>query len=418
MRSRPICHKIVIKMTGDCHLAETILRRGNRSVTRVSSGVMRAMGFNEEWTMKRTMIMASLAGLVAATSMSAAVAQPEPRGRLHFDWAFHDSDQTELANGHRMRRARIGVDGSIDDDWSYKSEVDFSENGVSFQDAYIAYDGFGAGSLRIGHIKAPYGMDNLTSSNHTQFMERSLPTAFVPGRLMGVSLDRHEDSYGFSTMLMGQPLETNDTRVATDSDESFGLAGRFYLTPMRGEESALHLGVAATVEDAPETTNETYRFRARPESRVTGDRFVDTGDIGNRSGLQRLALEAAWQAGPVVLQSEYMTVSATGDDGAPDYDFDGFYAQGSYTFGGRKSYRGGAFRNAGVGAWELSLRYSNINLNDGAILGGEEDNITLGLNYYPAENVRLMANYVSVDSEVAGGSDDPGLFLIRTQISF
>lgn len=368
--------------------------------------------------MKRTMMTASLAGLIAATSMSAAVAQPEPRGRLHFDWAFHDNDRSELGDGHRMRRARIGLDGSIDDDWSYKSEVDFSENNVTFQDAYIRYDGFGVGSVRIGHIKAPYGMDNLTSSNHIQFMERSLPTTFAPGRLIGVSLDRHEESYGFSTMLMGEPLETNDTRSATGVDESFGLAGRFYFTPMRGEESVFHLGVAVTAEDAPETTNETYRFRARPESRVTGIRLVDTGDIGNRSNLQRLAVEAAWQAGPVVFQSEYMSVSTTGNGNAPDYDFDGFYAQGSYTIGGRKSYRGGAFRSAGVGAWELALRFSNINLNDGAILGGEEDNITLGLNYYPTENVRLMANYVSVDSERAGVSDDPGIFLIRTQISF
>lgn len=369
--------------------------------------------------MKRVTMAGSLISLIVATGMSAtAMAEPDPSGRLHFDWAFHDSDQSELGDGHRVRRAWLGLSGDVEDDWGYKIDINFAENSVDFQDAYIRYDGFGAGSLRIGHIKAPLGMDNLTSSNHTQFLERSLPTAFAIGRVVGVSLDRHEDNYGFSGMLLGQPLGTNANRSATGGDEGFGLAGRFYFNPVRGDNSVLHLGLAASTEDAPSSTNETLRFRARPESRPTGVRLVDTGDITNRDALHRAALEAAWQTGPMVFQSEYMTVSALGNDGAPDYDFDGFYAQGTWVFGGSKRYSNGAFKSPGTGAWELALRYSNINLNDGAIQGGEEDNITLGLNYYPADNVRLMANYVSVDSERAGVSDDPGIFLIRTQISF
>lgn len=64
------------------------------------------------------------------------------------------------------------------------------------------------------------------------------------------------------------------------------------------------------------------------------------------------------------------------------------------------------------------MRFSNIDLDDGAIRGGTQDNITLGINYYPRSNVRFMANYIMTDSERDGASDDPNILLLRTQVAF
>ncbi|MFA7593686.1 MAG: porin, partial [Thiohalobacteraceae bacterium] len=62
--------------------------------------------------------------------------------------------------------------------------------------------------------------------------------------------------------------------------------------------------------------------------------------------------------------------------------------------------------------------YSNLNLNDGVVTGGEMDNWTLGVNYYMNANARLMFNYIGVDTDDNADNDDPGIFLMRAQLDF
>ncbi|MEA3232871.1 MAG: porin, partial [Thermodesulfobacteriota bacterium] len=65
----------------------------------------------------------------------------------------------------------------------YKLEIDFSD-AESIKDEWIRFTGNEA--LIFGHMKEPFSLENLTSSTHTAFMERSLPTrAFSPGRNFG-----------------------------------------------------------------------------------------------------------------------------------------------------------------------------------------------------------------------------------------
>ena len=77
-------------------------------------------------------------------------------------------------------------------------------------------------------------------------------------------------------------------------------------------------------------------------------------------------------------------------------------------------------KNGGAGAWEVAVRYSNLDLNDEDILGGDVDDLTVGLNWYINQYVRLSANYVSV-LNVSGGAhddDEPNLYEMRAQFAY
>ena len=66
--------------------------------------------------------------------------------------------------------------------------------------------------------------------------------------------------------------------------------------------------------------------------------------------------------------------------------------------------------------WQLGARLDHVNLDDGPIAGGTMDALTLGVNWYAGRHVRLSANYVRVESERMGLSDDPHIVEGRVQL--
>lgn len=356
---------------------------------------------------------------VIAVATTPAEAQPTPRGRIHLDYASYSDDVTDLNDGFRVRRARIGLQGSHGESWSYLTEVDLAENDVDYKDMWLRYDGIAGGRLQIGQFKVPFSLEELTSSNNITFMERSLPNVFALSRRVGVGWNTSGDRYSVALMGFGQAIGDGD-----GGDEGLGFGGRVTVLPMRTDNSLLHLGFAATVYEPEHSNDQTFRFRQRPESRPDGTRLIDTGVISDADEATAYGAELLWMRGPASLQAEYITTKVSRTAGLPSVDFDGWYVALSYFLTGEsRGYSNGvpggpSIRDAERGAWEIALRLSNADLDDAPVFGGEMENLTLGLNWYPRSNVRFMFNYIDVDSTRAGVDDDPSIFQVRAQVSF
>jgi phosphate-selective porin OprO/OprP len=171
-------------------------------------------------------------------------------------------------------------------------------------------------------------------------------------------------------------------------------------------------------------------------------RMVDTGLLASDQEYI-MGLEALYIRGPFSVQAEYgwnfvdnvKGVVQAGSLAAPtaalspfatpqNYVFSGGYLQLAYTLTGEnraydrrigtlaREYYGhaGPYENGflvrdengrlcwGMGAWEVAVRYSYLDLNDGTglnrIQGGDLTGLTLGLNWYVNTNLNVMLDYV------------------------
>ena len=362
-------------------------------------------------------ILAACCAAIATGILSghASALELEPNGRLHWDYASHEEDVRTLEDDDFVRRARLGLEGSLNEHWAFEVAYEFTNDGEfeegEFKDAYIEYSGWDLGTITAGQFKVPFGFERQLSSNSHPFIERALPSdVFSQSRRVGLGFGTGSKYYTFALMGYGASI---------DGDEGDGVAARYTYAPINDGDDLLHLGVAVASDKLDERPN----FRAYPESRPTDHRFVRTGRLDDVERVNQLGLEFAWQKGPFSTQAEWMRADVQRENGASDAELDGWYASASWILTGEaRGYKNGRFRDIDPsrrsGAWELNARYSEVNLDDQDMEGGRQNNTTIGINWYAQKYARVMLNYIMVDSERRGESDDPRILLLRAQLSF
>lgn len=350
-------------------------------------------------------------------------------GRLQNDWVFvHEDDAIketfgDQVSGTEFRRARLFARGTLYRSVKFKLQFDFAGGETKLKDAYLAFQDIPyAGEIVIGHFKEPFSLEGQTSSKYITFLERALPLGFVPDRNVGIMVGRPLANQRI-TWRAGVFREADDSGKATGS--GYNVSARVTGLPLYkdGGRTLVHFGVSFSHRNP---IDDTVRFRQRPEVHLA-DRFVDTGTLTGITSYQVLSLESAVVAGRFSLQGEFI---ATALD-APVYEdpsFRGFYIFGSFfvTPGDHRRYKtsSGAFDrtrperplgHGGIGAVELAVRYSFVDLNSGLITGGVLRNITVALNWYGNNNTRVMLNYLHADRDGIGTAD---YFLARFQVDF
>ncbi|MBX3489032.1 porin [Parvibaculum sp.] len=375
------------------------------------------------------------------------------RGRVEADAAFYDktggNNPVDLNNGTELRRARIGVDGKIFHDWLYRLEADVAKGSrndqtgseVDVKDAWIAYAGLPNTRITVGQHKTPNSLEQLTSSTDLVLLERPLAVEAFNHRLTaggdfkaGVSVGYTGTNYTATGGVFGSNFAVNsNTAGGAANDEGWGVHGRATFAPIQEKGKVLHLGTSGYWRNAGGQNGfggTSVRFRSTPEvSAVDGHRFVDTGNLAADT-YTSAGVELGGIYGPFFAQAEYLVASVDQTGVLPDYNFDGGYVTLGYVLTGEsRNYRNGLFsrvkpanpfslKGGGAGAWEIAARFSTIDLNDGALLGGSQDNYAFGLNWYPNDNIRVGLNYVRIDAERAGVTTEADAVVTRVGVSW
>ncbi len=345
----------------------------------------------------------------------------EIHGRMHADFGFIKEDDeiakistTKLEDYGEVRAARIGVKGTIYEQFYFQADYELSDGKVTLRENLFGIKKLPMnGVFQVGYYKEPFGLEQLTSDNYLTFMERgTVSGALTPSYSLGLSYYAATDDKKFS-LALGFFREKSD---AASAGQSFGDSGSYAFTTRAvalpffendGKE-LVHLGIAYSYRNP---YKDTKTYGSRPESHGVPFNF-STVTVPDVEDVHMLGLEAALVFGPFSLQSEliYSWLRAEGGQSWGHEHFWGYYVYGSFFLTGEsRKYNAGAnaglfgnvkplnnflSKDGGMGAFEFAVRYSKLDLNEDVFYGGRLDDITIGFNWYWNPNMRMMLEYV------------------------
>jgi phosphate-selective porin OprO/OprP len=289
------------------------------------------------------------------------------------------------------------------------------------------------GNVRVGNQKPVIGFEHLTSSRWLNFLERSYQfDSFIENGNNGFTqgISAYNGTSDERATLAAGLYKTNQSVFGWNvGDGEWSGASRATWLPVWEDEgrSFVHLGIGGE-----------YRGLDRNAARLRSRNMLRNGPallhtivaIAQLEASQGQALvnpEFVVQCGPLLIQAEYTatvvggvnTIVATPTQANRAIARTDFFGQGAYVevlyflTGEHRTYNkkipalgrvipfSNAFFGPGAGhppafsrgAWQVGARYSWLDLNDGAIRGGEINSLTLGLNWFLNPNFKIQGNY-------------------------
>lgn len=276
--------------------------------------------------------------------------------------------------------------------------------------------------LKLGPVKVAIGKQKETISYELTGLSALLPQQerillpFFATRNIGVSFSGVLDA-GRVTWAAGA---FNDwliegrtyARNASDYD------GRVTYLAWSSPDKAnyVHMGVGVRSQGADDGT---LRFAGRPESNVA-DKFVDSGDFPAKRA-EELSLEGLWSHGRFSMMGEHFGAWVDSPETGNPH-FSGSYLTGSWFVTGESrryirelGYAGGISPKHGYGAVELVLKYSQLDITDGAIDGGVLHKWHYGINWWASNQWKLGFSYGDADLTRDGLIGNTEMLLTRLQ---
>lgn len=366
-------------------------------------------------------------------------------GRLHMDYRQYEptygTGQTtdSYQNVAEVRRARFGVRGQFAKDFKYQllanfgNDTGFGSTSSTADEMWVNYAANPEMQFQFGLFKMPFSLEQLTSSNNIDFMERSLigntDGEFIPAKETGFML------HGIPKPGLVYQLAVSRGRSNKDAvSDGLDYIGRLTtnIAELQGSKAyVLHLGAAystGTIKSG--VTPASGRTEARSQSAwFTGPAL---SGVTTRT---RQGLEAAFAYDGLKIQGEQFQFNydpTTGDD----QKINGYYVQAVYNLTGEShAYKDGIFNwvkpnnptdKGGRGAWQVGVRMSEFDASDITVATGKSNRataMTYGITWFCTDNLRFMLNYVDTKFDSLVGSSGSRVtgdkaVMFRSQLSF
>lgn len=292
-------------------------------------------------------------------------------------------------------------------------------------------------ALRAGNMKPPIGFEHLTSSRYLNFMERSYQfDAFLENGDNGFEPGFQALTWTENERVVAQlGLFNNDRNIMgwNVGNGEWAYVGRLTWLPWYQDEGRymIHLGLGAEWANLDDGNT---RFRARTLIRNGPAALHNIAAFARMDAANQVMVvpEFYMNLGPFSIQAEYNPVwvnqvtriISTPTQKDVPVNVRQYFAQGTYvealyfltgenrqyvrtpfhtngnTTGRVIPYRNyfwvpgqGACNPFSCGAWQVGARYSYLDLTNEGILGGQLNDVTLGLNWYLNPNFKIQWNY-------------------------
>ena len=390
----------------------------------------------------------------------------KPRGRIQYDVGYVSNPGDRIVTRNlgfntRARRIRLGAEGTIPGGLGYKFEMDYANGAVGFGDVILTYAPKNIPlTFAIGNQETNNGLEQISSSRFSSFVERAaFDDAFLNTRRIGLNVG-YANAAGDLRVNAGL-FAAHSIDASLDND-GWIAATRAVYSPLTGANQ-LHFGASfqhrefqsnngATVAASAgqPSTNQLARYRARPYTQLTDQRFVDTGNFAAKSD-NIIGLEAAGIFKSLHVAAEGQYLMANGYDagnrvtldasepsdvlnafpaatqyvsnGNPSF-WGGYVEAGYFLTGETRGYKAGAwdrtkvlkpFSQGGIGAIQLIGRVDYLDLDSAklrsgctnnfvtgltcttaasqASKGGKQLGLLAGLTWIPEDYMRVLINY-------------------------
>ncbi len=336
-------------------------------------------------------------------------------------WFYQDAESelqvgdNSLFDGGEIRALRFGVGGALkfDSPWMYTIagatnsfdkgfDTNTSDN-VTFFDWRLDIPTAFNTTLSIGKQKEPISMERLMGMVFLPNQERSVVSdALLPSRNVGVVLSGRNKA-NTVTWAGGIFNDWLDDDGSIDENSTQFVARSTWLPYESEDESELiHLGFGYRYSNGKEE----MRFASSPEFNLSPN-YIDTGAI-DAEKMSTYNYEASWRSGPYWISSEYINTNID----APSLNtpsLSGYHVSAAWAITGEmRAYnkRSGTFsplpvarsvEQSGLGAWELTSRWSVFDGNNGGISAGKTKIFSVGVFWWLTAKLNLSFNYRHID---------------------
>ena len=295
-------------------------------------------------------------------------------------------EETGKSDGFDIRRARLDVKGNISPYWAYRVQFDLAGT-PKLIDAYVELKLNDYLNFTVGQAKVPFSLENLTSSNKLELIDRSQVVEALVAR--GKDVGGNQNGRDIGVQVGGTILKLKDRPIVdyrlgvyngagintADNNEKKDYVARLILHPVVG------LDISGAL--------------------YNGSRFVPavtTGTVttpSNSVDRNRYGFDLSYDLENLSVRSEYI-------HGTDDIiKREGYYIQGGYFFFQKK--------------FQLLARYDFYD-TDKAVSANASTWYVLGANYNFNTTTRLQVNYTLKQEE--GANVNNNLASVQLQIGF